>query len=78
MNLNKHIWEGWTVQSFIDELEPSFNQIMKGNSWQKPFKSKDELKKWCMDNQSYYKKHIPDVFNYFYQKVKQYEHQGTY
>ena len=78
MNLNKHIWEGWTVQSFIDDLEPSFNQIMEGNSWQKPFKSKDELKKWCMDNQSYYKKHIPDVFNYFYQKVKQYEHQGTY
>lgn len=21
MYLNKHIWEGWTVQNFIDELE---------------------------------------------------------
>jgi len=44
INLNKHIWEGWTVQSFIDELEPIFNQIMNNQSWQKPFKTKDELK----------------------------------
>ena len=65
MNLNRHIWEGWTVQSFIDELEPTFNMIMDGNSWKKSFTSKDELKKWCMDNQPYYKKHIPEVFNYF-------------
>ena len=34
MNLDRHVWEGWTVQDFIDELEPSFNQIMNGNSWQ--------------------------------------------
>lgn len=75
MNMNKHVWEGWTVQSFIDELEPSFNQIMEGNSWQKPFKSKDELKKWCMQEQPYYKKYIPEVVNYFFQKSKQYEYQ---
>jgi hypothetical protein len=71
MNLDRHVWEGWTVQSFIDELEPSFNQIMDGNSWQKPFASKDELKKWCMDNQPYYKRHIPEVVNYFKLKLKQ-------
>ena len=70
MDNNKHIWEGWTVQSFIDELEPLFKMIMEGSSWQKPFKSKDELKKWCMDNQPYYKKHIPGVFNHFKQKAK--------
>jgi hypothetical protein len=69
INLNKHIWEGWTVQSFINELEPTFNQIMNGNSWMKPFKTKDDVKKWCMDNQPYYKKHIPDVVNYFYAKI---------
>ena len=39
MNLDRHVWEGWTVQSFIDDLEPLFNQIMDGNSWQKPFAS---------------------------------------
>ena len=36
MNNNKHVWEGWTVQSFIDELEPTFNMIMNNGSWQKP------------------------------------------
>jgi hypothetical protein len=65
MNLNKHIWEGWTAQDFINELEPTFNMIMNNNSWQKPFKTSDELKSWCKDNQPYYKKHIPEVFNYF-------------
>jgi hypothetical protein len=68
MSASKHIWEGWTVQDFINELEPSFNQIQSGNSWAKPFKTKDELKQWCKDNQPYYKKHIPEVFNYFRKK----------
>jgi hypothetical protein len=68
MNNTKHVWEGWTVQCFIDELEPSFNQIVNGNSWMKPFKTKEEVKEWCKDNQPYYKKHIPDVYNYFIKK----------
>jgi len=67
---NKHIWEGWTVGQFIDELETMFNQIMSGNSHQKPFTSKEEVKKWCMENQPYYKKHIPEVVNYFYDKIQ--------
>lgn len=70
MDLNKHIWEGWRVQDFIDELEPSFNMIMSGNSWQKPFKTDNELKEWCKSNQPYYKKHIPEVFKYFKNKLK--------
>lgn len=69
MNLNKHIWEGWTVQNFIDELEPVFKMIQNGESWHKPFSNEQELKKWCMDNQPCYKKHIPEVFNYFKSKI---------
>ena len=69
-NLNKHIWEGWTVQDFIDELEPTLDMIQNENSWQKPFKTKTELKQWCMDNQPYYKKYIPEVVNYFIKKYK--------
>lgn len=69
MNLNRHVWEGWTVQSFIDELEPSFNLIMSGEGWQQPFKTKEEIKRWCMDNQPYYKKYIPEVVNYFAQSL---------
>ena len=66
---NKHVWEGWTVQDFIDELEPTFDSIMKGNSYMKPPKNDKELKDWLMDNQPYYKKHIPDVFKYFKNKM---------
>ena len=68
MNLDKHIWEGWTPRLFIEELEPSVNMIMTNQSWQKPFTSKQELKDWCKDNQPYYKKHVPEVVNYFAQK----------
>lgn len=74
MNVNKHIWEGWTVQDFIDELEPTFETIMSGQSWQKPFENDEDLKQWCMDNQPYYKKHIPEVYNYFKTKNKKHEH----
>lgn len=69
MDMNKHIWEGWTVQQFVDELEPMFNMIMRGQSWKKPFQTKEELKEWCKDNQPYYKKHIPIVYNYFLKKT---------
>ena len=70
VNMNKNIWEGWTVGDFIEDLEPTFNQIMRGSSWQKPFKTKDEVKAWTMDNQPYYKKNIPEVVNYFWAKVQ--------
>ena len=32
MNRDKHIWEGWTVGDFIDDLEPLFNIIAKDKS----------------------------------------------
>lgn len=68
MNTNKEIWEGWTVQNFIDELEPLVEMIMNGESWKKPFKDKSELKIWLKENQPYYKKNIPEVLAYFSNK----------
>jgi hypothetical protein len=65
VNLNKHIWEGWTVGMFIEELEMVFDMIMSGRSHIKAFTTKEQIKEWCKDNQPYYKKHIPDVVNYF-------------
>lgn len=65
IDLDKHIWEGWTVGDFIEDLEPMVNMIMSNQSIQKPFKDKNELKLWCMDNQPYYKKYIPEVVDYF-------------
>jgi hypothetical protein len=69
MSMNKHIWEGWCVQDFIEELEPIFNMIQEGRSWRKKFENDKELKEWCKDNQPYYKKHIPEVYNYFKKKL---------
>lgn len=69
VNLNKHIWEGWTVQNFIDDLEPQFNMIMRNESWKKPFKTREEIKIWCMENQPYYKKYIKEVVDYFTKKL---------
>lgn len=68
IDLNKEIWEGWTVQDFIEELEDPIDMIMSDNSWLEPFKTKAELKKYCMDNQPYYKKAIPEVIEYFANK----------
>ena len=71
INRDKHIWEGWTVGDFIDDLEPTFNTItMSDRFWDHNvgFKSKAQLKTWVKDNQPYYKKHIPEVYNYFLQK----------
>ncbi len=65
MNKDKHIWEGWTVGDFIDDIEVTFNYRSKySNFW----KSKEDLKKWVASEQPYYKKHIPEVYNYFLQK----------
>ena len=36
INYDKHIWEGWKVIDFINELKPQLDMIMKGDSWQKP------------------------------------------
>jgi len=69
MGLKRHIYEGWTVQDFIDELEPSFNMIMNSQSYLDEFKTKDELKNWLKDNQPYYKKHIQEVYEYFLKKT---------
>lgn len=67
IDYNKHVWEGWTVQGFIDELQPSVAMIMSNRSWQKPFRTREELKRWCMDHQPYYKKYIPGVVDHFCQ-----------
>ena len=49
INRDKHIWEGWTVGDFIDDLEPFFD--MCG-----PFMDKQSLKRWVAQEQPYYKK----------------------
>lgn len=70
IEFSKQVYEGWTVGDFIEELEPIFNMVMENRSYIKPFKTKEELKNWLKDNQPYYKKHVPGVYNYFIKKSK--------
>ena len=55
MNRDKHIWEGWTVGDFIDEVEITFNMCT-------PFHDKQSLKHWVAQEQPYtrsiYQKYI--------------------
>lgn len=70
VDMNKHIWEGWTVGSFIETLEPAFSNIVNGYSWKRKFTTREEVKEWCMSNQPYYKKYIPEVVDYFCSKYE--------
>lgn len=67
-NLQREVWEGWTVQGFIDELSDQIDMIMRGESWQKPFRTKEELARFIKENQPYHKKTIPEVNSYFAEK----------
>lgn len=68
INLNKHIWEGWTVGNFIEEINPTFNIIVKQYGV-KHWENNSGLKKWIKQEQPYYKKHIPEVYKYFLNKL---------
>lgn len=50
INYNKHIREGWTVRDIIEEMEDIVAMIMQGQSFKKPFRSKEELVLWLRDN----------------------------
>ena len=63
MDLNRNVWEGWTPQLFIDDLEITF-PFAKAS-----LKTKEDVKKWCKSEQPYYKKHIPEVAKHFIQKL---------
>ena len=63
MNRDKHIWEGWTVGKFVDDLEHVFE------FYRDELTTKEDVKTWCASNQPYYKKNIPEVSNYFINKI---------
>lgn len=61
VNFDKEIWEGWTVSDFIESVQ--FVVLQKAITNQ--LHTKQELKDLLKDEQPYYKKHIPDVYNHF-------------
>lgn len=66
--MSRYIWEGWTVDDFINDLSAPLEWIQNGESWHAPIKDANELKEWLKDNQPYYKHHIPEVFKHFKDK----------
>ena len=54
--LDRVIWEGWTVQNFIDDLEPMIDMIMNYESFIEPFKTKKEISKYIRENQEIWAK----------------------
>ena len=64
----RHVWEGWTVNDFIEALAPQLRIIMEGRSY--PFTEREQLSRWCGENQPYYKKPVPEVVAYFAEKYE--------
>jgi len=69
IDYNKHISEGWKVIDFIKHMEIFFEGVNNRQGHRKRIKNEKDLKKWCKDNQPHYKKHIPEVYKYFLNKV---------
>lgn len=64
INLNKEIWEGWTVNDFVDAIEDTMDNYFEHNK----FYTYKDVKETCMYEQPYYKEYIPEVVEYFCNK----------
>ena len=56
--MNRHIWEGWTVQDFINYVQPFFDRWPRIDDPKK-------LRKAIYFGQPYYKLHIREVYFVF-------------
>lgn len=65
LNLDREVWEGWTVRNFIDDMSDEISMIMEYGSWVDPFKTKTELEAYIAEAQPYIKTPIPEVVEYF-------------
>ena len=65
LNLDREVWEGWTVRNFIDDISDEILMIMENGSWMDPFKTKAELEEYITMAQPYIKTPIPEVVEYF-------------
>lgn len=56
-----------TPRQFVNALELDISIIMNPyvSTTVNGFKNRKELKDWCICNQPFYKKYIPEVVNYF-------------
>ena len=71
-NPDKVIWEGWTVEDFVNALSNRFNMIEKRGFDIRPgdMSTRKQVEEWCKSNQPYCKKRIPEVTNYFWARMQ--------
>ena len=50
IDMDKEIWEGWTVGHFIEHLEWEADLIMGGGHNLRPFANRREMEAWCRGN----------------------------
>lgn len=62
-SLDTEIWEGWTINDFIKAIDLDVAMMMRIRP-----SDKKGLKKYVMDAQPYYKKHIPEVYDHYVKK----------
>jgi hypothetical protein len=72
-NPNKHLWEGWTNEALMLDILPTFNMIMQGKSWRKPFKTKQEVADFVNDEQPNFKRYNKDVIDFFWGMAQRYQ-----
>lgn len=61
VNLNKEIWEGWTVGAIYDDVKWLADMIQRGEAIHKPFRSQKEIADWLKDEKPNMKKGANDV-----------------
>lgn len=68
----KHIWEGWRVIDFIEELEPTLDMLMdfsESRIYCEPgFTTKEQIKDWVRNHLPYTTKALNEVTKYFVDK----------
>lgn len=71
-NPERVIYEGWTVEDFVNALSNEFNLIEKRgfNIRLGDMNTRKQVEDWCKSRQPFYKKRIPEVTSYFWERMR--------
>lgn len=74
-NPERHIWEGWCVEDFVDALKPQFEMIARRGFYIRSgdMDTRKQVEDWCKSNQPFYKKRVPEVTEYFWKLLCEYK-----
>lgn len=62
VNLEKHIWEGWTVGAIYDKVKPFADNVQNGRDFRHTsFKNRADIADWIKNEYPNFKKGANDV-----------------